>query len=161
MQKISGKKFLSHFKMISSVISSRKSNFRQTVNLCRRIAIDEAYDTDKKSCSSYGPTRSSVFWEIFPSSGGRSSGLTGVSRTSRSTASTLHRHRYPHNTGQDGAPVSLEQTHSPHTWTYDLRYKSPSRVPAPTRSPVPMTMPPVLFAMSIRIWVLSRACPFS
>ena len=39
----------------------------------------------------------------------------------------LYRHRYPHNNGQDGVPVSLEQTHSLRTWTYDLRCKLPSR----------------------------------
>ena len=44
----------------------------------------------------------------------------------------------------------------------DLRYQSsfqPSAISE--RSPVPTTIPPSLFAISIRIWVRSRACTFS
>ena len=48
--------------------------------------IDAEFFLTVKSCSSYGPTRSSVFCEIFPSSGGRSSGETGVSNTSYSVS---------------------------------------------------------------------------
>ena len=40
--------------------------------------------------------------------------------------------RYLHSILPDDAPESLEPKHLPHTWTYGLRCKSPSRVPAPT-----------------------------
>ena len=70
---------LSHFTMVSrsylplKAFPARNSSFSGEYPKRKKLYR-------KKSCSSYGPTRSSVFCEILPFlSAGSSSGLTGVS----------------------------------------------------------------------------------
>lgn len=115
---------------------------------------------EEKSCSSYGPTSSSVFCAIFPSSGGSSSGLISVSRISRSTFSASPPSRFASLRMRYFTSVLGTEAFTPY-----MDIWSPLYVAQPSasslKSPVPTTMPPTSLAISMRTRVRTRACAFS